>query len=53
MGHIYGIIYIYKCDIYIYIYMYLYILCLLLFYIIATSKFVSGWVRNCDSVHSW
>ena len=27
--------------------------CLLLFYIIATSKVILGWVPNCDSVHLW
>ena len=27
--------------------------CLLLFYILATSMLISGWVPTCDSTHSW
>ena len=28
-------------------------LCKLLFYVLETSRFISGWVLACDSVHSW
>ena len=28
-------------------------LCLLLFYVLATSKIISWWVPTCDSAHSW
>ena len=27
--------------------------CLLLLYLLATSKFISGWVLNCDGLLSW
>ena len=29
------------------------LICLLLFYVLATSKVISGWVLICDSAHSW
>ena len=28
-------------------------ICLLLFYVLATSKVILGWLRTCDSAHSW
>ena len=31
----------------------MYYVCLFLFYILATSEVISGWVPTCDSAHSW